>query len=137
MIQKKIDDCHYEQKQKQNYNYRYLKNNHACYYEWIETIIQTPFEDYRKIISSLILAPYLVNIKKLPFEQCFQIIKDWLDKCNSLEKLDNLRSFYSRISYSLKNAKNKQIGPMSQHKIETDSNYSELYILLKNKGIVK
>ena len=46
-------------------------------------------------------------------------------------------SFNSRISYSLKNAENKRIGPMSQHKIKIDSNYSKLYILLKKEGILK
>jgi Primase X len=112
-------------------------SNDYTYYEWIERILQTPFEDYRKIISSLILAPYLINVKRLPFQECFQIIKEWLDKCNSLEKLDDSRSFNLRISYSLKKAKNKQIGPMSQHKIKTDSRYSKLHYLLKKKGIFK
>jgi hypothetical protein len=98
--------------------------------------LQRPFEDCRKIILSRILAPYLINIKKLSFQECFKIINEWLDQCNSLEKLDDVRSFNSRISYSLKNAENKQVGPMSQYKIKTDSNYSKLYILLKKKGIL-
>ena len=37
------------------------------------------------------------------------------------------------ISYSLKNAKNKQTGPMSQHKIKTNSNYSSLVHFAKEK----
>ena len=92
-------------------------SNDYDYYEWIKRLLQIPFEDNRKIISSLILAPYLINVKGLPFQECFKIIKEWLDKYNSLEKLDDSRSFNSRISSSLKNAKYKQIGPMSQHKI--------------------
>ena len=140
LIQKKIEEHNYKQKmliankkmyKKNQYSYSNRTNNN--YYEWIETILQTPFEDCRKIISSLILAPYLINVKKLPFQECFQIIKEWLDKCNSLEKLDNVGSFSSRISYSIKNAQYKQIGPMSQYKIKTDSNYRKLYILLKKK----
>ena len=138
LIQKKIDEQNQRQKmfnirKKNKNNY----NNYNNYYEWIEKkILQTPFEDCRKIISSLILAPYLINVKKLPFQKCFQIIKEWLDKCNSLEKLDNVGSFNSRISYSLKNAKYKQIGPMSQDKIKTDNKYRKLYMLCKQKGLV-
>lgn len=69
-------------------------------------ILQTPFIYCRKKLSSLILAPYLISIKKLPFQQSYKIMKESLDKCNSLEKLDNSGSFHSRISYSLKNAEN-------------------------------
>lgn len=60
----------------------------------------------QKMISSFILAPYHTNIKKLPFQQCYKIMKESLDKCNSLEKLANSGSFHSRISYSIKNAEN-------------------------------
>lgn len=132
----KSNSYNYEHRKKPDYIYR-LRNRYTLYYEWIERILQTPFEDYRKIISNLILAPYLIKIKKLSFQQCYHIIKEWLDKYNSLEKLDNSRSFNSRISYPLKNAKNKQIGPMNQHKTRTDSSYSSLYNLLKKKGIFK
>jgi hypothetical protein len=30
---------------------------------WIEKLLQTPIDDYRKNAVSLILAPYLINIK--------------------------------------------------------------------------
>ena len=145
LIQKKIDDYNYKQKlllanknRNKNNQYYYPNKNHDIYYyEWIEIILKTPFEDCRKIISSLILAPYLINIKKLPFQECFQVINEWLDKCNSLEKLDQSGSFNARISYSLINAKDRQIGPMSKYKIKTDSNYRKLYILIKKKGILE
>jgi hypothetical protein len=31
---------------------------------WIEKLLQTPIDDYRKKAVALILAPYLINIKK-------------------------------------------------------------------------
>ena len=31
---------------------------------WIEILLQTPIEDYRKNAIGLILAPYLINIRK-------------------------------------------------------------------------
>ena len=144
LIQKKITDYNYKQKllignkeRNKNHNKNYYPNkNHNNYYDWIETILQTPCEDCRKIIISLILAPYLINVKKLPFQQCYQIIKEWLDKCNSLEKLDHVGSFNYRISYSLKNAEYKQIGPMSQYKIKIDNNYRKLFLLLRKNGIM-
>jgi Primase X len=47
--------------------------------KWIERILQIPFEEWRKIISSLILASYLINVKSISSQECFQIIKEWLD----------------------------------------------------------
>ena len=85
LIQKKIDDHNYKQKlltanKKRDKNHLYYypnKNrNNNYYYEWIEKILQTPFVVYRKMISSLILATNLTNIKKLPFQQCYKIIKE-------------------------------------------------------------
>ena len=96
------------------------------YYEWIEEkILANPFEDYRKIIVDLILAPYLIKIKKLSYEQSYQVIKEWLDKCNSLQKLDNYQNFVNyRIHSALKAATQKGIGPMNFYKIKTDSRYN-------------
>lgn len=138
LIQKKIDQYNYRQrqtqKQKRNYNYSYLKNNnHTCYYyEWIEQILQTSFEDCRKIIVDLILAPYLINIKKLSYQESYRIIRKWLDKCDTLKELDSCK-FDSRIAYALKIASNKRIGPMSLYRIKTGSKYSNLYLLLLQK----
>src|SRR5215210_7026917 len=35
--------------------------------KWIEILLETPISDYRKNAINLILAPYLINIKKLPY----------------------------------------------------------------------
>ncbi|HZL23714.1 MAG TPA: DNA primase noncatalytic subunit PriX, partial [Nitrososphaeraceae archaeon] len=50
--------------------------------------LNTPVSDFRKNATNLILTPYLVNIKKLSYQQSFDILIDWLHKCNSLRKLD-------------------------------------------------
>ena len=136
LIQKKID----QEKQRQKILVERSKNKFvgsSNYYNWIEKLTQTPIEDFRKLVVDLILAPYLINIRKISYQESYTIIKDWLDKCNELERLDNERNFEYRIKYELKNAINKQIGPMSKEKIKTDSNYSKLYIFLKKKGILK
>ena len=56
--------------------------------EWIERLLQTPIDDYRKNASSLILASYLVNIKKLSYNNAYITIRQWLTKCNDIRKLD-------------------------------------------------
>ena len=119
---------------KNNQN-RYNKSS-SNYYEWIERILQIPFEDSRKIIASLILSLYLVNIKKLSFPESYLAIKQWLEKCDSLEKLDNVGNFEYRIAYSLRYAMTKHIRPISKEKIKTDNNYRKLDNILKKKMIL-
>ncbi len=122
-----------------NYNNNYnnsrsiiINSPTTSYYKWIDKIILTnPFPDCRKLIVDLILAPYLINIKKLSYEKSYQIIKEWLDKCNSFERVDNYRNFVNyRIHLALKSAIHKGIGPMSQEKIKKDDKYKKLYTLL-------
>jgi hypothetical protein len=114
---------------RQNPNYDFT------YYQWIEQLLKSPIEDYRKLVIDLILSPYLINVKKLSFEESYKIIKDWLDKCNDIKKLDNYRNFEYRISCALITANKKLILPMSYNTLERY--YKDLYILLlqnKKKG---
>jgi hypothetical protein len=72
---------------------------------WIEKLLETPIEDYRKTAVSLILAPYLVNIKKLSYDNALNIINSWLSKCGKLRQLD--QNFNYMVRYALKySAKN-------------------------------
>ncbi len=133
LIQKKID----QQKQRQKILVERSKNKFvgsSNYYTGIEHLTQTPIEDFRKLVIDIILAPSLINVRKLSFEESYTIIRNWLDKCNEL-RLDNYRNFEYRINYALKNALNKGIGPMSREKIKTDSTYSDLYQLLQKEKI--
>jgi hypothetical protein len=119
------------------YNNNGYNSTYYYYYDWIEKkILANPFPDYRKILVDLILAPYLINIKKLSYEKSYQVIREWLDKCNSLKKLDNYSNFVNyRLHYALKTAAKKGIGPMSLYKIKTDMRYSNnLYLLILQKG---
>jgi hypothetical protein len=77
---------------------------------WIEKLLQTPIEDGRKNVVALILAPYLVNIKKMSYSESYNSIKGWLDKCNSLRRLDSGFSF--RIKHALENAIKTGYKPM-------------------------
>ena len=109
-----------------NQNHYYCNNNRI---EWIETkLLQTPFEDHRKKIVGLILAPYLIVIKKLSYEESYKIINEWLMKCNSLSgrRLDFNPKYL--INNSVKVTSKKQIPPMSIYTIETK--YPSLYFLI-------
>jgi hypothetical protein len=136
LVQKKID----QQKQIQKILNERSKNknkiNTENYYSWIEHLLNTSIQDFRKLVIDLVLAPYLINVKNLSFEESYNIIKNWVDKCNELNKLDNYRNFEYRIKYALKNAMNKQIGPMSLEKIKSDPTYTDLYKILKSKGVL-
>ena len=136
LIQKKIDQ---DIKNKRQKLLNKKSNNNIYdpkYYSWIENLIQTPIEDFRKLVINIILSPYLINVKQLSFEESYTLIRNWLDKCNSLQKLDNYSNFVNyRIHYALKTAVSKGIGPMSFSKIKTDSRYNtNLYLLILQKG---
>jgi hypothetical protein len=85
------------------------KNQTASYHAntipWIEKLLETPIDDYRKHAVNLILAPYLINIKKLSYDAALDIINRWLTKCGEVRKLD--QDFNYMVRYALKySAKN-------------------------------
>jgi hypothetical protein len=45
----------------------------TVHYNWIEKLLETPIEDGRKYVLWKILCPYLINVKKLEYEQSFEI----------------------------------------------------------------
>ena len=79
-----------------NHEY-YINNNNRI--EWIEKILLYPIENCRKIIVDLILAPYLINIKKMSYDESYRVIREWLDKCNGPKKLDNYNNFVNYRNY--------------------------------------
>ncbi len=135
-IQKKIDQIVQRQKILNERSKNKIKT--ANYYTWIEHLLTTPIPDFRKLIVDIVLASYLINIRKLSFEESYIIIRNWLDRCNELNKLDNYRNFVNyRIPYALKYAMNKQIGPMSKEKIKTVTVYNDLYQILQQRGVLR
>ena len=114
---------------KKNNNNHYSNNNRI---EWIDKkILANPFSDHRKIIINLILAPYLVVIKKLSFEKSYQIIYEWLQKCDLLtrRKLDFNKKLL--VTTGLTTAYKKQIPPMTFQTLK--NKYKNLYLYLYKK----
>jgi hypothetical protein len=97
--------------------------------KWIDILLEIPISDCRKNAISLILAPYLINIKKLPYTNAFDIIKDWLNKCDPLRRLDP--NFNSRVKTALEDAIQKGILPRSLIKLREKNR--ELYNMLSIK----
>jgi Primase X len=69
---------------------------------WIEKLLQTPIDDYRKTAVSLILAPYLINIKKLAYNDALNIINNWLIECGKLRQLDHDLKYI--VKYAVKSS---------------------------------
>jgi Primase X len=98
---------------------------------WIEDLLRTPIPDYRKHTIALILAPYLINIRKLSYAEAFEIIKAYLDKCDQLSPLDRSSNFNRRIKAALDTAIKNGIPPMSLKTLQSRS--PELFSRLVNK----
>jgi hypothetical protein len=91
LIQKKIDQHQYQlQRQSQRSGKKRSSfvasddnNNNNNSISWIESnILQGQgISDYRKITIDLILASYLLNVKKYDYNTACDTIVRWLDKC--------------------------------------------------------
>ena len=96
---------------------------------WIEKILQTPVDDYRKFAVRRILAPYLINIRRLSSDEANDTIRSWLDRCHSLRRLDFNPNF--TIIYNINSAKRNGYRPLSLEKLKTENTF--LYNVLIKK----
>ena len=72
----------------------------------------------------------LLNVIKLPKEQSYSIIKDWLDKCNKIEKLNFNAKI--KIKEGIKGA-SKGYFPISLEKLKDEN--KQLYDSIVNSSI--
>jgi hypothetical protein len=132
LVNERIKELQRHKELKEKYHIKKENNNNTSItaIPWIELLLETPIEDYRKNAIGLILAPYLINIKKLTYDDAFNIIKDWLNKCDSIKRLDS--NFNYRIKYALENSIKKGYLPM---KFETlkEKNRALYYSLNEDK----
>jgi non-catalytic primase subunit PriX-like protein len=96
---------------------------------WIEILLDTPIEDYRKEAIRRIIAPYLVNIKKLAYEDAFNVTKNWLEGCNKIRPLDF--NAFVKIKDSLKAATRVGYLPMAFNDLKSEDR--ELYRHISNR----
>jgi Primase X len=112
-------------------NFRLLKKQSI---DWIEQLLQTPLQEHRKYCIWRILAPYFINVKHLSFDDSYNKIYQWLDRCNELKALDFDPE--TKINDSLNRAANTGYLPISfdnplkePRTLKTDNR--ELYDIIK------
>ena len=93
---------------------------------WIERLLQTPIDDYRKFVVWRILSPYLINIRKCPPGEASNMIKNWLNRCNNLRQLDFTPNY--TIKYNINSAERNGYLPISLEKLRIENAY--LYNML-------
>ena len=95
---------------------------------WIEKLLKTPIDDYRKFVVWRILAPYLINIRKCSADEASNTIREWLDRCRNLRQLDFTSNYI--IKYNINSAKRNNYLPISLEKLKTENIY--LYKVVAN-----
>ena len=102
-------------KQKEAVNFTNTKYRIGSKHEirWIEKLLQTSIVDHRKYCLWRILCPYLINIKKLSYEEAYLVLKEWLEKCSQIRNLDF--SINSELKNRLKKVNN--FYPISYNKL--------------------
>jgi Primase X len=133
LIQKRIDDIEQLKKQARKHSKFQImasqSQEHKNRIMWIEKgILENPLADHRKYIIWRILSPYLLNVRTLPKEESYIVIKDWLDKCNKLENLNFNAKL--KIKEGLKGA-HKGYFPISLEKLREEN--KELYDIFMNR----
>jgi hypothetical protein len=91
---------------------------------WIDMILDNGgMADYRKILVDLVIAPYLVNIKQCDYDEAYNKVIKWLDRCGQKHRLDFNARF--KVRYALNRSKRNGIRPMKLATMKT--NYSDVY----------
>jgi hypothetical protein len=99
--------------------------------EWIESLYRKPLDDFRRYCIWRIFVPYFINIMRLPQSETSDLIKDWVDRCSLLRRLDF--SPKDNIDYALKTVRDYRPIGEDQLRVENDGRF---YSLLKMEGIV-
>jgi len=98
-------------------------------YDYIEKICNEPLDDFRKFCIWKIFVPYFINVKRLPRLETFNRTKSWLDRCNSISRLDFNPRW--RIDYALNN-----VGTFSPTQDRLEDVNKLFYERLKKEGII-
>jgi hypothetical protein len=96
---------------------------------WIEILLDIHIGDYRKEAIRRIIAPYLVNIRKLAYDDAFNVTKDWLNNCDKIRPLDFNANI--RIKDVLSAAAHVGFLPMAFSELKSEN--GELYRDISNR----
>ncbi len=109
--QPKLKDERYDKRLSRSKEYE-LKN-----YFWIEKLLQTPIPCFRRYCLYRIIIPYLINVKRLSYNECFDISYQWFEKCNSISKI----SFDKEAEIKLRLNSVKNYLPLSIKKLKSEN----------------
>jgi hypothetical protein len=119
-----------QQKRRKNNHVVIRSKNGNCVISWIERLLQTSLQDYRKVSIWRVLIPYLLNIRRLSPEEAQDITRRWLNKCNQLKRLDfNPDHRIKSAVYS-----SKDFLPISCDKLKVEN--EGFYKLLQERGVL-
>jgi hypothetical protein len=98
-------------------------------FTWIENLLNKPIDSNRYYCVWRILAPYLINVRKLSREEALDIIETWMTKCNSVK----------RLSFNIRKVKDvlKRVGtyyPIAWYNLEKDNKI--LFQKLKEEDVI-
>ena len=83
----------------------------------------------------LVLAPFLIVIRGLSFDESYSVIKDWIIRCNSVEMLKpSIEYFDSKIKSAINNSIQSKIPPILQENMK--KKYPDWYKHLKEQSIL-
>ena len=86
---------------------------------WIEQLLQRPVKDGRHRLLWHVLAPYLINVRKLSADQAERVLQEYFDKCNAVRRLEpSSHSFKRLIRYYLRVAEKDGYPPWRLETIE-------------------
>ena len=83
---------------------------------WIDDLLTKPIIDGRHRVINLVLAPYLVTIKKLPAEEAAKVIGQYIDRCRQVNPDTKVNEQY--IFYQCKYAEKKGTKPLSRSRAQ-------------------
>ncbi len=78
---------------------------------WIDKVLATPIPDVRHRVVNLVLAPYLVTVKKMSPEDAYAIILEYIERCKKINPDTKINEQY--IMYQCRYAKSKGLKPLS------------------------
>jgi hypothetical protein len=90
---------------------RVVLGENAGSYAWIDKLLTTPIPDVRHRTVNLILAPYLMNVRKLDEDAAVKVIVEYIDRCKALNPNTKINETY--IRYQCHYSKAKGMRPLS------------------------
>jgi Primase X len=96
---------------------------------WVDSLLETQIEDHRKYALWRILAPYLISIRKLSYDQAYNIMRDWLHRCSEIRQMNF--NIDHTIKDKLKGTIKVGYFPISLNDLKEES--PELYSIIQNR----